>query len=190
MRKGVYCWRNKKTNEVEYIGSTGDLNRRESYYQSSLTGGYCGIKALQKVYYTDGAYYEVLEEFEDIEPKELVDLENMYMYLLEPKLNQRKAVVKSKVKDTSKMSKAQSGTSNHACQTDVSTIVAIKTDILRGLSNKEIAEKYDKTSSYVSMIRTEKRWASIKVKNEKEIVTVNIQPHIINAVSANTTLSI
>lgn len=165
---GIYKIEDIKTGNV-YVGHADDIKKRWSNHNSKIKGNYHEYKELQEAYNLDSnrIAYEILEECSE---EELSDLEDYYMdycgkvdgwTVINKDKDRTKR--KSKVKDTSKMKAAQTGTRNGNCSLlddeTASEILWLKEN--SKLKHSEIAEKYNVRVSYIARVGKD-RWKHVK----------------------------
>jgi group I intron endonuclease len=165
---GIYKIEDVVTGNI-YIGradSENGIKKRWSNHLAKLRSGNHDYTELQEAWDIDKSRvkFEILQECSD---EELEDAENYWIDYCKKVdgwtvINKRKeAKRKSKVKNKRNMRAAQQGINNGHCQTDIDIIIAIKSDIAMGMRNRDIAKKYGKSPSYISMVKIGERWADI-----------------------------
>lgn len=166
---GIYKIEDVKTGAV-YVGSADSANgikKRWSNHATLLKNNSHRYKELQDAYNddTNRIKWEILEECGD---DELEELENYYIDYCNKVdgwtvINKQKNTKrKCKVKDTSKMKKAQQGENNgHNTKLSEDDVIEIRQMIKNGIKQYVIAEKYDISKTLVSNIKNKHRWSCI-----------------------------
>lgn len=133
----VYKLINRKTEKVEYVGSTKDPDQRfkDHKYRKSRNGGrFAGNENIEMIIVTS---FETKKEAVSYE----INLQRYYGFIDE---NAKKAL-------------KMIGTKNPNSKVSENTIMEIKTLIGEGLTNSEISKKVNLSIQYISSIRCKKR---------------------------------
>jgi hypothetical protein len=191
---GIYKIEDFKTGNV-YVGSADQDNgikKRWSNHLTHLRNGDHYYKELQEPYDIDKnrIKWEILKECGDDELQERENYWIHYCSLVDgwTVINKQKnAVRKSKVKDKSKMIKAQTGENNgHCTKLTKENVFQILDMVKKGIDREKIAAKFDIYPCYISRFGKD-RWVKAYTEwKEKEIATsANVQPHDATAIAQN-----
>ncbi|WP_051931530.1 GIY-YIG nuclease family protein [Clostridium sp. KNHs214] len=170
---GIYGVEDVKTGNI-YVGRTGDIGKRWSNHSSFLKSGVYRYKELQEAYNNDckRIKYTILEECNKSELQEREDWWIKYIEKIDgwTVINKQKHGGNhggSKVKDTSKMCKAQQGENNgHCTKLCESDVKEIKKLLKKGVSQKELARQYNVSPTHINNIYKGKRWGSVKIEEK------------------------
>lgn len=164
---GIYGIEDVETGNI-YIGLSADIAKRWSNHSAFLKNGVHNYVELQKAYNIDcnRIKYTILEECTEEMLQEREDYWIKHIQRIDgwTLLNKQKFGGKhgTKVKDTSKMKVAQRGERNGNCRLSVEDVKKIKKYLEKGVTQKELAEKYGVSKTHINNIANNKRWKNVK----------------------------
>lgn len=176
---GIYKIEDIKTGNI-YIGSAGMANgiaKRWSNHLSKLKSNVHIYVEFQTAFNEDPnrLKWEILEEcnFTIETEKEMLEKREQFWINYCGKvdgwkvINKRKKVIRGrKVKNTSNMQAAQKGDGNgNATKFNENIIRVMKQEMLDGVSNEVLAEKYNTTVGYIRAIGYGYKWKHVKLDN-------------------------
>lgn len=164
---GIYGIEDVKTGNI-YVGHSKDIAKRWSNHSSFLKDGVHRYKELQEAYNLDckRIKYTILEECTKEMLKEREDFWIKYADNIDGwhVINKQKNGGASKsVKDTSNMSRAQTGENNGNARLSVEDVKEIKKLLQKGVKKTELAKQYNVSFSLIHNISTGERWASVEI---------------------------
>lgn len=159
---GIYMITDTKENKA-YLGQSDDIARRASCHFSKAKGQYHEYKELNEAYRNGGKDRLKFEILEECSRNELNDREKFWFkYMkqvdsIEVINKTERTHTKSKVKDTSRMCKAQQSVNNPRCRLSKQDIFNILDMVEQGIKRKDIAEQYNISENYISRIGKDRR---------------------------------
>ncbi|WP_434283537.1 GIY-YIG nuclease family protein [Clostridium botulinum] len=165
---GIYGIEDVKTGNI-YVGQSIDIGKRWSNHGSFLKAGKHKYKKLQEAYNLDckRIKYTILEECSRGQLQEREEFWMEYCDMIDGwhVINkEKKSKKKSKVQDTSNMSKAQTGDNNgHNTKLSVQDVKEIKKALKKGAKQVILAEKYNVSTTHIWNIANGVRWNSVQV---------------------------
>lgn len=152
---------------VRYIGSTFySLESRKSNHLANLRKNKHHNHKLQAEFNKYGeskTQFKVIEYYEGYDRLELLEREKHWIDYYKSTIFNKAEVTDFCIKD--RHIGDFKGTNNPNNDTNVETIVLIKLLIVEGLRNTDIAAITGKTQSYISLIRTGRRWKHIDYRD-------------------------
>lgn len=164
---GIYLIEDILTGNA-YVGQSKDIAKRWSCHTSHLKAGDHKYKELQEAYMDNPKRikFTILEECLE---EELKEREQYYMEYVKKVdgwtlINKQKhgGVVK-RVKDTSNMKAAQTGSNNGNARLSEADVIEIKKMLIGGVKRKDIATKYNVSNTLINNIANGNRWSSVEI---------------------------
>lgn len=172
---GIYGIEDFETGKL-YVGSADSNNgikKRWSCHKAHLRNGRHDYNELQDAFNAEQNRIKwiILEECSD---EELEERENYWIKYAD-KIDgwtvinkQKKSNKRSKVKDTSTMSIAQTGENNgHNTKLSVEDVKQIKKLLMKGVKQVDLARRYNVSNTLIHNIAHGIRWASVSLEDTK-----------------------
>lgn len=163
---GIYAVEDVDTGNI-YVGQSSDIAKRWSNHSTFLKNGKHCYKELQEAYNKDKdrIKYTILEECNEEMLQEREDWWIKHVQKIDgwTLLNKQKfgGNHNTKVKDTSRMCKAQRGEKNGNCRLRKEDVIEIKKLLKKGVTQKELARQFGVSKTHINNIANSKRWKNI-----------------------------
>lgn len=168
---GIYGIEDTETGNI-YCGQSTDIAKRWSNHSSFLKSGIHRYKELQEPFNKDckRIKYTILEECSEEMLQEREDFWFKYIKKIDGwnLINKQEhgGNHNTKVKDTSKMCKAQTGEKNGNCRLRKEDVIEIKKLLIKGAKVKDLAREYNVSQTQISKIKNGQRWSSVRVEED------------------------
>lgn len=155
-------------NGYVYVGSSNDIAKRWSNHMALLKNEKHRYQELQSSWDDDirNIKWEILEKCPESLLKEreahwMEHIQKIDGWILINK--QKEPAKRTPVRDTSRMSAAQTGECNGNSKYPIEIIKEVKRKLAEGINNKQIALETGISESYISLIKSGRRWSSVVV---------------------------